>query len=341
MKTCLVAGPEFHGYTRAAATALARAGVETTTVEIHSGHDGSLSGMVGYYAKGLLKGSTAGSAQELIEATSSIQPETILIIKGDWLNVDDLTRLRASAPGIQIVLWAMDSLVNIDNVEDLAGEVDLLAVFEPSDLKLEMISRFSSSIHLPAAFDADCYHPLSGDSQRFNLSFVGAAYPDRLPFLERTIELIRARGLTVGIVGNFHRKGWQGKRQLHHNWPQIAQSLVARKLTPIEVNALYAHSSSVLNMHHDQSRVGFNPRTVEIIAAGRPQILDRKTDLGVLFPENQCALYYTSPEDVANHVEAISTDRNLEKRLRAGAIEYAQPHSMDIRMKELIEELRG
>ena len=55
MKTCLVVGPEFHGYTRATAKAMARAGIETTAIETRPGHDGSLGGMTSYYAGRILR----------------------------------------------------------------------------------------------------------------------------------------------------------------------------------------------------------------------------------------------------------------------------------------------
>lgn len=335
-----IVGPEFHGYTHAAARAIATCGHEAQYDAIALGHNQTPRSIAQYYGRKLIfpaERLRRASTQNTLAAISAFCPHFLLIIKGDWLTADDLRLMRESAPGLRTILWAQDSISNIPSIANLYDQIDVLAVFEPSDLELPLARQFANSLYLPAAFDPESYFPIRKNSPQHHLAFVGAPYPQRRIFLERTGVLLKDAHLKMCIVGNFRREDPWSRRRFRISYPTTAQNISARELPPSRVNVLYSMSLAVLNMHHEQSRVGYNPRTVEILASGRPQLLDRKEHLANVFSNNDCVLYYDTPEEVLDHVRELMRSPELCARLSARAVEVARPHSMTCRMKQLID----
>ncbi|MBK7046303.1 MAG: glycosyltransferase [bacterium] len=339
-----VIGPRFHGYTRATASALAMCGHESAYTEIDPGHDHTFRGIANYYGGRVFNPGAdmrRRQAMAVAPAIISFRPNYLLLIRGDWLTPQDLQDLRRAVPGMKVILWAQDSVLTIPGIDNLHALVDFLALFEPTDLQLPVVQRFAQSLHLPAAFDSECYFPIQSADTQYHLAFVGAPYPDRRDLVESTGALMQKQSMRLCVAGNFSRSDAWSMHRFRKRYPATAAALVARAMHPREVNALYSQSMAVLNMHHAQSRQGFNPRTVEILASGRPQLLDHQQQLSSTFAPDQCVLYYETPKDALDQLSRLQRSAELRARISRDAIAAAAPHSLIARMRQLTDTVQA
>jgi len=81
-----------------------------------------------------------------------------------------------------------------------------------------------------------------------------------------------------------------------------------------EVNLLYNRARVVLNIHHEQSQNGANPKVFEICGSGAYQVCDKNPYISSLFPNNEVGLYSNQEEFIDCIADALKNDKiNLAK----------------------------
>lgn len=338
----LVSGKSFYEHQATITRGCTAAGLDATAHTYQAGHDGTLTSIARYYVTKLpgigWKSPSHGYCASLLNAVREAQPDLLLVIKGDLLLEGVLPQVRAACPGIRIVLWALDSIANISLYDGISRDVDALALFEPSDLDRADVREFSRALPLPMGFSPDVYFP-DRREPKYDVMFCGHPDPLRLALLRRLAEESEARGWRLGIVSNLHRRLPLARGRLARRDPLLAKYLVAREATPAEANTYYNESIAVVNIHNAQSVLGFNPRTVEVLAAGACELLDRRETLSETFPDRESVLYYDDLDDLVERIAELLASPDLQQRLRENGPRYAHDHTFAARMKTLLNWL--
>ncbi len=338
----LVSGEAFYEHPATIARGCKAAGLDATAHTYPVGHEGTPLSVARYYltmVPGIgRKSPEHGYCDSLLDAVRSAQPDVLLLVKGNLLQEGVLPRVREACPGIRIVLWALDSMENIKLYDGIARDVDALALFEESDIDDPRVSEFSNVFALPMGFSPDVYFPARREP-KYDVMFCGQPDPMRLTLLRRLAEESDARGWRLGIVSNLYRRVPLARYRLARRDPLLAKYLVAREATPAEANGYYNESIAVVNVHKPQSVVGFNPRTVEVLAAGACELLDHRGTLDKTFPDRECVLYYDDLDELVERIDELLGDAALQRRLRENGPPYAAEHTFQARMRTLIASL--
>jgi glycosyltransferase involved in cell wall biosynthesis len=334
----LVSGEAFYEHPATIARGCKAAGLDATAHTYLTGHDGTPFSVACHYISklpGIGRRSPAhGYCDSLLEAVRSARPDVLLLIKGNLLQEGVLPRVRDACPGIRIVLWALDSMENIKLYDGIARDVDALALFEESDIDDPRVSEFSDVFVLPMGFSPEVYFPARKEP-KYDVMFCGSPDGERLALLHRLAEESEAHGWRLGIVSILHRGLPFARWRLAQRSPLLAKYLVARSASPAEANAYYNESIAVVNVHKPQSVVGFNPRTVEVLAAGACELLDHREALEKTFPDRECVLYYDDLDELVERIAELLADPALQQRLRENGPRYAGEHSFEVRMRML------
>ena len=150
-------------------------------------------------------------------------------------------------------------------------------VFEGDDIDYMAQNGVDASrIHfLPLGYDPHIYRPLQDVERTVDISFVGRLYDSRKEIILTLLD--RLPHYKLQVWGRYIRYKeprtwfeWLGGKLSRHR----RHVFMNRDISPEQVNHVYAQSRIVLNLHHEQSRSGCNPRVFEIIGSGAFQICD-------------------------------------------------------------------
>ena len=208
---------------------------------------------------------------EVMKKFTDFEPDIVLIIKGNSITSATLKYMKEKAI---VLLWMMDSLkYNYINSSDLAL-YDKIFVFEKTDLDI-LTSIDLNGVFLPLAFDPQIYYKIDVKKD-IDISFVGVLgshYKTRVTILENLIKDFP--NLNIKIYGTYISKKrvfkyYRFKKSI------LSKSFMNHNVNQKEINMIYNRSKICLNIHHKQSDMGWNPRTVEILGSGNFQICDYK-----------------------------------------------------------------
>ncbi|MBN2604081.1 MAG: glycosyltransferase [Candidatus Thermoplasmatota archaeon] len=338
-KKIIVSGCEFHSYVYQLVKGAQDAGYIAKQHYFLLGHDGSLISILQHYSRVLFKVDQKKRYSESLEKIMEKEcPDILLIIKGDLLLQDSLKNIRKTLPNLKIVLWLLDSIKNIDLYNSIFEDIDIVAFFEKSDLDSETSKIIKRKKYLPMAYDPLVYYPMNLE-KKYDVTFCGALYPNRIPILRYLSEKGSKYKWRIGIVGCAYRMLPFSRFNFSRKEPLIYRNIIARCLSPAQVNQLYNQSVAVLNIHHDQNILSYNPRTIEILGSGSCQLLDHKSALDGTFPNRECVMYYEKAEDLVQKLLELFKSDKLRETLRRNAVQHVKKHTFEVRISELINEL--
>jgi spore maturation protein CgeB len=337
----LVSGIAFHSYVPLIAKGAAFAGCEAVEHSFRVGHNGSIGSITTHYARRMFGTDPKNRyCDSLLNEVARHSPSILLIIKGELLSAECLRMIRQAHPGIVVALWLMDSIKRVRLDDAIHENIDIAAFFEPSDINCEDARPFRKKVYLPAAYDPSTYFPRDLDKE-FQVSFCGAPYEDRLPVLEGLAAAAARYKWKIALVADFYRNVPFARCRFSKRYPLLARYMLSREMSPREVNDLYNRSIVVLNIHHSQNALGFNPRTVEILGSGACQLVDHKRSLESVFPDREAVVYYETPDEIVELMRELFADGELQAKLRRNAPEYARNHTFEARIGLLLEEIKS
>jgi spore maturation protein CgeB len=269
----------------------------------------------------------------LVERYRSEKPDIVLVIRGTKVSPESLDAMK----GALRVLWLHDRFGRSDLSEEQIRRYDFRFVFEAGDVAV-LKERFNlAADFLPIGFDPDLYRPLNGIRKDVDLCFVGAYYPERRALLERLAQDFRSQ--TLRFYGRHlrYREPWTWLRAAAYasDYPGV---FVNRSLDAPAVNRLYARTKICLNLHHEQSRDGCNPRVFEILGSGGFQIVD--PNAYVVNNLKDGVVFYRSYEQLRETVKWYLDDDEHRERVAARGREMAlSQHTFGHRIRRLLDRL--
>ncbi|MDR1080515.1 MAG: glycosyltransferase [Deltaproteobacteria bacterium] len=244
--------------------------------------DGSLSG-AGIFRK---------CGRHLADRARGFRPHLILALAQAPLDAGGVDALKDACPDACAAFWFAEDIRRFGYVAGSASAWDLFLHIQGgiADGKLRDWG-VRKAAYLPPCADADFFRPRrQASSGRFaaRVSFMGAAYPNRVRILGDLAGRLEALGLGAGgfrIFGSGWDRAPEGIRRLLFEG--------GRRVTADECALIFAGSDVSLNVHSGPGEgfdpeSGFvNPRAFELAAAGAFQICDPRPLMEGLFTSGE------------------------------------------------------
>ncbi|MDH6314014.1 spore maturation protein CgeB [Parabacteroides sp. PFB2-10] len=293
MRKVLIIGPSFFYFNRSIADAFEALGWETQIVSfdepVHPFHlKNKILHKFSPHKEKLKEKSRRLFNVSIQNRFDLFNPELVFIYNGDILEPDTIRYFKTRA---KVAIWMLDGLSRHPRSEALAPLVDAYFCFEQDDV--ETLHRKGIFAHfLPQACDISIYHPLDVEKD-IDILFVGAlyGYPKRIEYLKAVVDHFQDKKIEIyGVYKPIYKNPlkwlFREKRAIYKN----------KNISPEEVNRLYSRAKICLNIHHEQSTNGANPKVFEIAGAGAFQLVDGNPYIESLFPNKEIGFFYSSDE---------------------------------------------
>jgi spore maturation protein CgeB len=245
---------------------------------------------------------------KLLREVDRYAPDYIFIINGEILLEETIVELNKKSI---VILWLIDGVDNVKIVNSVLDKLPNVFVFEPDDL-----NKIPGSKYLPQCADTILYEKVK-TNKKYDVGFVGAGHEKRLGMLNEISLFCLEKGYTVGIFGDyktFFKKPADERKKYIHLEKNIKAN---RKLTPSEVNEIFNQTKININIHHEQSKFGLNPRVFEIMASENFQLIDKQRELYSYFEEGISMATYMGIDDLKNKIQYYLKNEK-ERALIAG-----------------------
>ena len=192
-------------------------------------------------------------------------PDIVLIIKGDTIVEETVLEMNRSKK----VLWMLDGIYYNPQSIKLVDKMDAVFLFEKSDEEsVKNINK--NTYYLPSAYDDQIFKKLQL-TKDIDILFIGTLHASRIKLLEKIHQEFPHLVMKV-----FYERYRFYKSPLKYLKSLKDKIFINRFVSPAEANVLYNRSKVCLNMHHEQSVYGINPRFFEILGANSLQFVDQK-----------------------------------------------------------------
>lgn len=271
MSKILIVGPNFFGYNDSVSDALKEKGHEVKVFNHYDGYKGiknkllcsklsklNITKFKDEYDKKL--------NQEILDIYNDFNPEVVLVIKGFQMLPSTLAKMNKSIK----VLWMMDSVYRYPNVLKNINLYDYRFMFENNDVE-KLKQEDVVSYFLPLAADKNKYFPKNEINKDIDILFIGSLYESRKEMFERLSKDFK--DLNICVYGKYTDIK-NPKSYFKYINKDIKRTFKNSYVASNEVNDLYSRAKICINLHHEQSKDGCNPRFYEILASGAFQIVD-------------------------------------------------------------------
>lgn len=264
------------------------------------------------------------------------KPDLVLAMAQAPLDRPTLARMREA--GIRTVMWFVEDFRLFTYWQMYAPLYDAFAVIqkEPFLEKLATIGQ-KHAFYLPLAALPDFHKPLdlsADEKKEFGsaLSFLGAGYPNRRlafrPLADKDFK----------IWGN----DWDDEKTLAKNMQRGGQ-----RINEEDAVKIYNATNINLNLHssiNSENLVGngdfVNPRTFELAAMGKFQLVDKRSLMPELFADNELATFSTI-EEFYNKIDYfLAHPQEAEEIAMRGRKRVLAEHTYEKRMRALIEYMQ-
>ncbi len=206
-----------------------------------------------------------------IEKFSRTQYDYILIVQGEAISTNLLTKLRGSFPSATFILYMWDSFDNKKALIPNIKHFDKCMTFDPRDA-----SRYGLKFR-PLFFSPGFQTGASrAVASTYDISFVGTAHSDRykivsqisagMPSLTRYYWYLFLQAHWVFWLRKFGDSNFKGAKKNEFNFNSLTKS---------EVQNVFLQSTSILDIEHPL-QTGLTMRTFETIGANKKLVTTNK-----------------------------------------------------------------
>lgn len=334
MSKVLIIGPNFFEINKSIADAFKQNGWITWT-ESYDNPIHPFKGWVKWkhkflpYKEKLREKSRINYASYIIRRFDEINPNLVFIYNGDILLSSTLDYFRTKA---KVAIWMLDSVSHYPLCKTHIDHVNAFFCFEQMDVD-QYAAEGKKAYFLPQSCDEKVYFPIQCEKD-IDILFVGNlyGYRKRVEYLKEVIKSFpNKRILVYGVYKPYYKNllKWlfRERRDIYMN-----------KNVPREmVNLLYNRAHIVLNIHHEQSQNGANPKVFEICGSGAYQVCDRNPYISSLYPNGEVGLYSDKKDFINCIAEALETDKSSQAKAACNLVRLH--HTFNNRISEALNIL--
>ena len=279
--------------------------------------------------------------REALQVAQQTRPALIFAVKCTFFHPETVRAIRKSL-GVPFVNHYPDHPyigIRYDPREASALRRDLIEVLREYSTvfmwERSLVERLRrdgvEAKYLPFAVDPELFRPQNAGE---GLVCAACGLKHDVAFVAtytrfRCDEVAAIRKHTVAIWGN--------------NWPRKWRTLSGqhRAHDPVwgsAVGDVYARAPLSLNVLNAENLGGPNMRTFEIPGSGGVMLARYSPEQAEFFPENEAAVYYRTPEELDDKIDALLGDAELRARIRRNAARLAAFQTYDVRAAEVLRE---
>ena len=264
---------------------------------------------------------------------AEFKPDMVLALAQAPLSPEAIHRLKEL--NIPVAFWFVEDFRVLPYWKEMSSAYDHFFTIQKDDFYPELISAgVKDCYYLPQAAHPTIHQPLKLSFEqkklyKANLSFMGAAYHNRIQSFPRLLDL------DFKIWGT----GWDlnsplGKRVQNHN----------ERVTTDETVKIYNAAKINLNLHSSLYHYGINPdgdfvnpRTFEIASCKGFQLLDSRSDLSNLFNVDEELVVFNSFEELKDQFNFYISNPKLRSEIANRSYQRVlAEHTIEHRMQELL-----
>lgn len=278
--------------------------------------------------------------KKLLQEIVEIHPDVLLVLKGDIILPETLSKIRDNS-NVILILWCYDSALRFNNVLNGGNYYHIFYSYEPTDIK-ELEKHNIQAEFLPMAYDPNFYFKLENERQSIDISFVGMlnGYPERKDILENIALKNKKIDLDIwGIAWTPYNPFLQYEYKVKRR--KLGKLIHNYNIPPEEVNKIYNSSRICLNIHHSQSKEGINPRTFEILGSGGFQLVDYKKKIDELFNIGQEIICYKNEKELFNNIEYYLENEDERRKIAQRGFEVVTAkHTYEHRVEIILNDIK-
>lgn len=278
--------------------------------------------------------------ERAIETALKIKPDFILVLGGLNEGIISIMPVLKNA-GFTTGLWLTDDPYYTDVTQHLVPHYDYIFTQDLNCIKFYRGLGCKNVFHLPLATNQDVFKPSQKeDTYKYDLSFIGTAFENRLTFVDSISEYLAEKN--IKIVGF----GWENLK----NYGRLKDKIQLLPLAKYE-DALQFYVSTKININLHRSpndkelncnaaniqAYSVNNRTFEINAVGSFQLTDIRPDVGKHYiPGVEIETFNSASEFIEKaeyYLEHVQERKQIAKN---GLDRTLKHHTYDKRIVQLL-----
>ncbi|KNY29644.1 CgeB family protein [Pseudobacteroides cellulosolvens] len=338
-KKVLIIGPYFHGYNQSVEKAFKKLGWETKVVDFYeSYHPITYKNRFLYGLLPLIGVKHFATKYDnyinsvMLKEYNEFKPGLVFVIKGHKVMESTLMAMKKS----KTILWMMDSIFNRYGKKFYTYKsilnYDFRFMFEYTDV-VNFEKEGVKAYFMPMAYDETIYYPEKNAVKDIDLFMTGLIYPVREKIMLRLIK--EFKDIKMKFYG--HYLVWRYPlRYIRYYLLGYRKYFMDRNIEPSEINKLNSGSKITLNIHHNQSNFGCNPRVYETLGSGAFHIVDENDYIKDNFSD--AVVTFKNYEDLAKKLRYYLNNPN-EREIIAeiGHNKVFNNHKYTDRIKEILD----
>jgi spore maturation protein CgeB len=262
--------------------------------------------------------------------------DMIWVSKGQW-SVPALWRAyKAARPETVLVCYNSDDPVttysrgcNAPWVTEAIGSYDLFGTFKP-DILQALKDHGAPEVYLQLfAWDPDILPRAETTTLDHDLLFLANGDDFRQQWLIDILSDPRTQDWKIGIYGYWPRSG-------HARLDALTQPMPYQQ---DQIPQTIANAVVSLNILRQQNISNHNLRSFEIPGAGGLCLSQYTDQIGAVFPRDEAALYFDTPEDAVTQVLRVKQDPTLRHKMVARAGHIVRDHTFKARADALLKRV--
>ncbi|MDX8392423.1 MAG: glycosyltransferase [Mariprofundaceae bacterium] len=261
--------------------------------------------------------------RQLLQMVEAEKPDLVfcvLMTYEIWLETLQLIREGSDAA---LIHWATDDSWKYEQSSRLiASAFDVMTTTYPSAIKKSLRDGLDNFVLSQWAANSEAMHePLSGDSCRYPVSFIGTAYGNRI----RWIKALKQRGIEVDCFGH----GWANGTVAAEDIPRIMrQSLISLN---------FADSGVVMKGLRPVRSRQIKARVFEVPGAGGLLVSEAAEGLDEFYKPGEEIVVFDTPDELAEKIRHML--RHPEERdgmAQAAHLRTRHEHCYEMRFRSLL-----
>jgi len=333
MKMLLVC-PHFRNIEYGVAVSFKRLGVDVYPIFFNMGMDKKhiyqrVKNKLGMSIEKFLLNEKRKFNEQLLEKYQLVQPDCVYIIQGRWVSAESIKQMKKKS-FIALYLWDMVNL--FPEMYDTFHQYNIIYSFDKHDCELLNKKGYNAKFK-PSGYDDSVYFPVQQEKE-YDVSFVGAMYPERVALLKELIK--KLPGIRWGIFGEYAPMR-NPVKWLKWRFSSDYSYFRNKNISKAEANLVYNKSKIILSIVRANQIDGWSARLPEILGAKAFQITNYYSSVEKEFQGCLC-LYKNNTELVTLIQYYLQNEPVREAIAEQGYQKVKRFYSDDLLNKIIIDD---
>lgn len=280
------------------------------------------------------------SPEKAIKIALKVKPDFILVLSGLSGEFNSVMPVLKNA-GFTTGLWLTDDPYYTEVTQNLVPYYDYIFTQDLNCIKFYKEIGCNNVLHLPLAANQEVFKPsLKEDTYKYDLSFIGAAFENRINFVDSIAEYLAEKNTKIVGFGWEKLKNYERLKDKIQLLPlaKYEDALQFYVSTKININLHRSPSDKELNCNSANIKAySVNNRTFEINAVGSFQLTDIRPDVSKHYIPGVEIETFNSASEFIQKAEYYLEHVQERKRIAKNGLDRTlKNHTYDKRILQLL-----